>query len=128
MSKQKYERKGIVQIDQVLPLIRPTVVGEPRPKAVILDELVNVHSLRLLTFKQSLKCASCGIEGSFFALERAGSGWHLNLYAKSDQGEDVLMTHDHIMPLSKGGKNEFENTQTMCYRCNELKSDSVQIS
>ena len=32
---------------------------------------------------------------------------------------------DHIFPISKGGKSTFDNLQTLCHRCNSLKSDTV---
>lgn len=37
-------------------------------------------------------------------------------------------TLDHIIPLSKGGKDTFENTQALCRECNECKADSVPDS
>lgn len=33
---------------------------------------------------------------------------------------------DHIFPIAKGGKSNFENLQTLCHRCNALKSDTVE--
>lgn len=33
---------------------------------------------------------------------------------------------DHIFPIAKGGKSNFENLQTLCHRCNALKSDHVE--
>ena len=33
------------------------------------------------------------------------------------------MTKDHIIPKSKGGKNELSNYQTMCTYCNNEKAD-----
>ncbi len=33
---------------------------------------------------------------------------------------------DHIFPIAKGGKSDFENLQTLCHRCNKLKSDTVE--
>ena len=32
---------------------------------------------------------------------------------------------DHIYPIAKGGKSNFDNLQTLCHRCNAQKSDSV---
>lgn len=33
---------------------------------------------------------------------------------------------DHIFPIAKGGKTEFNNLQTLCHKCNALKSDTVE--
>ena len=33
---------------------------------------------------------------------------------------------DHIFPVSKGGKSEFNNLQTLCRMCNLIKSDIVE--
>lgn len=35
---------------------------------------------------------------------------------------------DHIFPIAKGGKSNFENLQTLCHRCNALKSDTVEAN
>jgi 5-methylcytosine-specific restriction endonuclease McrA len=37
-------------------------------------------------------------------------------------GSDQKLQTDHIVPLSKGGSNEFENLQTLCKACHELKT------
>lgn len=34
-------------------------------------------------------------------------------------------TIDHIIPLSKGGKDEITNMQLAHYDCNQLKADSL---
>jgi 5-methylcytosine-specific restriction endonuclease McrA len=151
-----YERFVKVSLDEVLPCIvnlpeleqlllkdRKEFTPEEKKKFKELrkpvyanfgDYEVKVSSLRLRTFKEhGLKCACCGLEASFFAIERARSDKkatrpHLNLYAINENGDEVLMTHDHIHPRSKGGANLLSNTQTMCKKCNHKKGDKVQIT
>lgn len=37
----------------------------------------------------------------------------------------VELTVDHIIPLSKGGKNEKKNKQCLCYTCNQIKGNKI---
>jgi hypothetical protein len=39
-------------------------------------------------------------------------------------GNKEYLEIDHIIPVSKGGKNEEENLQTLCYYCNRGKFES----
>jgi hypothetical protein len=45
----------------------------------------------------------------------------------SEQWQYVPFTVDHIIPLSKGGRNNFENLALACFNCNRQKSDKVII-
>ncbi len=113
----------------ILPLIEPED-GEINKKIMIDDDMIKVSSLRLLTFKTTgLKCVKCGIAGSFFRKEKSNSAisYHLNLYAIDMDGNEILMTKDHIVPLSKGGKDDLTNLQTMCIRCNVGKGNNEYI-
>jgi len=75
-------------------------------------------------------CVKCGIKGKFFALERAEANnplkFHFNLYGIDKHGNEVMITKDHIIPRSKGGKNILNNYQPLCYRCNKDKADHVE--
>lgn len=84
---------------------------------------------RLRTFKEKgVSCVTCGIEGTHFAKERHAAHetdkYHLNLYAFKDNRE-VLMTVDHIVPKSLGGKNYVSNLRPMCEPCNVKRGNTV---
>ena len=79
-----------------------------------------------LFYKKGIACVNCNIVGSFFAKENNPKmGWHLNLYGINKEGDEVLMTKDHIIPKSKGGADELVNYQPMCVKCNSLKGDKM---
>jgi len=82
-------------------------------------------SLRYKVFSESLNCVECGLKGSILALEKdkthQTNRCHFNLYGINENGEEILMTKDHIKPLSKGGRNYTDNMQTMCTICNNKK-------
>jgi 5-methylcytosine-specific restriction endonuclease McrA len=85
-----------------------------------------------LFFEKGTKCVQCGIEGQYFALERDSSRdaktkycYHFNLYAVNAEGVEVLMTKDHILPVSRGGKDGLHNLQPMCLHCNNQKGNTI---
>jgi len=122
------ERVGIYQIDEVLPFIVKSR-HDPNANRMFNGYKVKMWSLRYQTFQKNLACVSCGLKGQYFALEKSKSNtftrYHFNLYAKLSNGEEVLMTKDHINPKSLGGVERIENMQTMCKVCNEIKMNRV---
>ena len=87
---------------------------------------VYTTSLRYKTFiEKGYRCVCCGRTGAYYALEKAVESKknraHFNLYSN----DGVLMTKDHILPRSKGGKDCIENMQTMCTICNSAKGSIV---
>jgi len=107
-KKQKIERRvwnGIYTVEQVLSKIKPVNAVD-----VMVDfngNLIKMSSQRYLLFSRSCTCCVCGVIGIFFAKERhsGSTRWHFNLYAIDDDGDEVLMTKDHIIPRSRGGEN-----------------------
>lgn len=96
-------------------------------RMVYLDgDLVRRNSLSLRCFREyGIQCAHCGLVGSFFAKERESEQfpWHLQLYAVDSQDDQVLMTVDHVVPRSKGGRNTLMNLQPLCTPCNQAKAN-----
>lgn len=146
---KRYERRGIFNLEEVLPYIGHTRVFDGTE--------ISLTSDRYRLFEQNSACVTCGIEGLYFALERSakriaiqvpGTGrhryemsvmiskppdhrvheWHLNLYALREDGTEVLMTKDHIIPRSKGGQDVFWNYQTMCAPCNSRKGCRLPLA
>jgi hypothetical protein len=152
-SGRRLIRVGIFDLDEVLPYVftrdirhklrslgytyrslvwqftsrraYPIVTKEGRSVA-----LVSMGSHRYQLFSEKgIKCVSCGIEGKYFALERAAKGnpnkYHFNLYGKDRHGNEVMITKDHIVPKSRGGPNKLSNYQTMCFKCNSRKGNKL---
>ena len=87
---------------------------------------VKMNSQRYILFKnKGCNCVSCGLKGSYFALEKARyqktKFYHFNLYALNTTGNEVMMTKDHIFPKALGGSNKLNNLQPMCSICNGIK-------
>ena len=124
----RYERKG------TLPLSYLENCSDERRRPFlkkIQGVMVKLTSQRYPVFQRSIKCARCGVEAKFLAIERCegkrmDETFHLNLYAINDRGHEVIMTKDHIIPKSKGGGNTQDNYQTMCLRCNSKKGNKIE--
>lgn len=114
--------------------IESTDVGEKKyylvtPEGLIFHEIPfeEIHNLTREVWVSTCPCCG-GIEGKYFAKERhlQDKSYHLNLYAVDDNGDEILMTKDHIMPRSKGGIDDISNYQTMCKLCNEAKGNKLE--
>ena len=119
---ENYIRKATIPVCEVIPLIGLS------ERNLLAGESVKVSQTRLLLFKQKgHKCVACGITAWFFAVEKHNQpgirSFHLNLYAVSRSGVEIMMTQDHIIPRSKGGGDSLDNLQTMCDRCNFSKGN-----
>lgn len=91
---------------------------------------VRMNSLRYHVFLRGRTCPVCKAEGTVFLLQRNDGDTnqppdraHFNLYARV--GDDlVLMTKDHVVPRSRGGKDRLDNLVAMCVTCNSAKGSA----
>lgn len=125
-----YKRLGILKLDEVLPYI-PLSKEDGLPfKKEYFGERVRMSSHRLKIFKEKgLICTACNLTATHFAVEKRLSEYtdkyHLNLYGLDENGNEILFTVDHVIPISKNGSNHKSNKVTMCQPCNVKKSNFI---
>ena len=116
------------EIDEVFHMIGEeylsldTDKGKKNSDIVVDGFRVHPISLRYMTFYQKgTACAYCGKVGTHFKLcgDPDSQRRHFNLFA--DDGS--LITKDHIISKSKGGKDCVSNMQPMCKACNTEKGN-----
>ena len=121
------------RIDEVFNLLgEENLIGEKRGPSKgdmeIDGYMVHPRSLRYMVFYQKgVVCCKCGCKGSYFKLDKEskdydGNRRHFNLYTE----DGILMTKDHILPRSKGGRDVISNMQTMCTICNFKKGNRIE--
>lgn len=126
-----YIRKGLYSIDYILSSRLPVVLGKTKFAIKIIDgDKSYMSSERYELFdKKGVKCISCGLNGEYFAKEKhkgqKTNMWHFNLYGFDKFGNEVMLTKDHIIPKSLGGKDELSNYQTLCSNCNVKKGNKM---
>lgn len=128
----QYERKETYNTSEILPFLTLPNTPKLERKRDYDGDLVKMDSQRYYVFRESLNCHYCNIEGVKFCKERTrfldpkrvnNSSYHFNLYAVVD-GEDVLMTKDHVIPRSEGGRDIVSNYVTCCTKCNNEKGST----
>jgi 5-methylcytosine-specific restriction endonuclease McrA len=97
------------------------VVLSDHPLSII--EKMKQHRRFQVYHHKGTQCVSCGVVGvRIIKSARLPHSIHLDLYTR-DLG---LMTVDHILPKSKGGKMTLENLQPMCQTCNSIKGNTYE--
>lgn len=120
-DKKKLVHLAEVSLDEIFPYLTP---DETRREYRIgeCSYHVKMNSDRYFVFNNNRFCVSCGIEGTKMILDMnfGDCSPHFNLYAE-EKGRLILMTKDHILAKSKGGKDDLSNYATCCSVCNNLK-------
>lgn len=142
--KKVYDFAGTILLNHMPRMIRTGRKYSPEEILPLIEEYpeennlykelkkykVKLFSKRMKTFKNSITCACCGLNGEFFIIEKERiegiERFHLNLYGLRDKVE-VLMTSDHIIPQSKNKSiaGLMSNRQTLCCKCNQLKDNRI---
>lgn len=125
-SRRGFENlSGPLAPEIIMPLIRASVSEHER--IPFLGHWIRFGSFRLQTYLKGLVCVDCGLVGTHFSIDRSASGSiHLNLWAIDTQGDELLMTSDHILPKSRGGSDLAINRQPMCESCNFRKGNTIR--
>lgn len=100
--------------------------GKGKDSFSISGKIVRI-SMTLRTFmKYGVVCAKCGTKARYFTLYKDKQHYFLQLFSCDEEGNEVLMTKDHIVPRSKGGANDIRNYQPMCAICNTKKGNRFE--
>lgn len=131
---ERYTRLAIFSLEEIFDHIPFDINGKPDNNIPNQKEYNNqqVHmtSIRYILYKvKGTTCKECGIVGTFFSLDlpRNCERPHFNLYGYDEEGNEVMITKDHIHPKSKGGSDKLDNLQPLCERCNCKKGDKEGI-
>ncbi len=140
----KFTHLKTFKIEEILPRLKSHKQDSKGDKSLTVKVKgttykVLINGTKLRAFRRSRKCASCGIEGNLFILDRQEGhkrvrirnqfhpNVHINLYCHNpEKGQNyILMTQDHIIPKCYGGRRGDHNLQTMCIQCNHEKKNIV---
>jgi len=107
-----------------LEWVHENVLDKSVKKVEVDGYRINVTSVRLKTFAtKGTECICCGVKGTHYKIDGGPSQAHFNLY--TDTG--VLLTKDHEICKSHGGKDTLDNMNPMCYPCNNLRGNRADL-
>lgn len=75
----------------------------------------------LLLIVQLGRCAQCGRR----VWTKGTIRWDVTYWRSVTDLEQAQATLDHVIPLSRGGRDSVENYQVLCRRCNGSKADRL---
>ena len=115
------KRKSIISIDDFESLLDkesyPISTGKSNKVNIDGEEIRYYCPIYHRAFLHNHICESCGLKGSYYALEHcvsSGSSYRLNLYGTDNDGIDVLFSRSRS---KKPPRNGVQNMQLLCIRC-----------
>lgn len=103
-------------------MIRAKVFKYEIVKVKPISDLIKFKGHRRLKvfYNKGCTCVTCGLVGTKLGYGKDKKGhFHWDVYTD----DFYPLTVDHIIPKSKGGSDELENLQPMCYKCNVTKGN-----
>lgn len=124
-KKPVYERLAVIDLKHGLAILQEAFAKNLHRSAIAGYD-VNVRSTRLLNFlSNGTSCSCCGLEASFFALEKDAKGAvqrpHLNLRGTTPAGNEVLFVRAHRGYMPNNEFDSMENSETLCESCHEAR-------
>ncbi|MCL1972685.1 MAG: HNH endonuclease [Endomicrobia bacterium] len=112
------------RFDELVSLLNSNLKDLPRVDNEIKDKLTEEENSELLSKKvDKVKIVRAGIRWQTFERD------DFKCVACGKSADDGAILHvDHILPRSKGGKDEITNYQTLCHVCNIGKSNKSQLN
>ena len=134
-KKHKKERKSLPFLSDTNHSVNPDNISTEFVHSVLGNHRISINGYNIrmdsqryeLFSTKGCQCITCGSIGTHYRLTTDlknpnVKAAHLNLY--TDAG--VLMTNDHVVPVSLGGESTLDNYQTMCTICNARKCNSTK--
>lgn len=138
MFAKKYTIGYILSILPKNQVVRKTGKSKTRKGKYIVFDGIKVfsYSRKYYFFKKEYEknrkiiCPICNLQANYFKVTPTGSfdqklnaHYTFNLYGVNNKNQQIMFDIDHIVPISKGGKNEKNNLRILCHDCNNKKAD-----
>lgn len=78
---------------------------------------------QIIFTRDAWTCVYCGLEANVL-FKRINKPTRLIVIPRDKKGR--MFEIDHIIPISKGGDNSFNNLVTSCWKCNNKKSNKTK--
>lgn len=77
--------------------------------------------------RDNFVCSSCHTTAKYVTYQSIADAVHMCFWVDVDS-EFIPLTKDHIVPKALGGTNTYSNLQSMCFICNQKKSDAHTVN